>query len=525
MNLFLVCTLLLLTICFATKDRVQIAFMPSAGNFEVIPSFVKMAEFLSIFKGYGCVAVVHGADKDAWDKTPCVQTRYGTDEGDNYMEKLFTAHNRFEDNYFSKGESFREPYEAIITDFVESKVLFDLKRLEIDVLVCDVSNLLCNFVAQKLDIIKKVYYTPTLPSYYLIDHLESTASYHPVMTSPYTNLMSLRERFMNYLRHYILKHSIKSQRKLFAEIIQKKGGDKISLDKFFDPISLVASQSSLGFNYPLYLPPNVAQLGCISCIMPHQLPLILEKFINKFKTNIFIKIDRINTPDILKNVIDSIGEFNKIGFLVRADFPKGLKLPGNLYKMDYIPTVDILASGKISGFIHDGDWSSIIESVYYEVPMIVLSYEYDRRANGAFVNDRKIGVSIRNADDVTKGNLFRAIKKIVDSRSNFMDSIQRYSRIIVGLNTTKQIEKWFQGYIDNGIEHLVVKPYYEMPFYEYYNMDVWFVVLGLPFLLISGVCFGCFRMLKRVLKKLQSLKQSKKQTFPKERELPKEKIE
>ena len=519
-----VCILFFLTPSLALKDKLQIAFMPSPGNFQVIPSFVKLAEFLSLFKGYGCVAVVHGADKNVWDRTPCLKTKYGIDRGESYMEKFLTAQNTFEDKYFWNAEPFHELFETLINDFSNSKVLFDLKKLDIDVLVCDVSNFLCNFVAQKLEIPKKVYHSPTLPSYYLTGHLESSASYHPVMTSPYTNLMSLRERFMNYLRHYILSHGIKSQRKLFAELLKEKTDEKLYLDKFFDPISLVTTQSARGFNYPLYLPPNVAQLGCISCIMPHQVPLSLDNFLSKYKTNIFIKIDRIKTSDILKNVIDSMSEFNKFGFVIKADLPKGLKLPTNLHKIDYVPTADILASNKIIIFIHDGDWNSIIEGIYYQVPMIALSYEYDRRANGVFVQDRKIGVSLGNEIDVTKGNLFRSIRKIIDSKAKYMESIEKYSRIVNGMNTTKQIEKWFQDYINNGIEHLVVKPYYEMPFYSYYNLDVWFVIFVLPLFLTCGFFFYCSKLVKKRIGKLKG-RQKRDKVFPKEKEIQKEKTE
>jgi len=49
----------------------------------------------------------------------------------------------------------------------------------------------------------------------------------------------------------------------------------------------------------------------------------------------------------------------------------------------------------------------------------------------------------------------------------------------------------------NGVEYLVVKPFYEMPFYSYYNLDVWFVFIGLPFLLISCLCLKCKKRQKR----------------------------
>ncbi len=172
----LVCILSLVLFSFAAKTQIQIAFMPNAGNFEVLPSFIKLAEYFSTTKGYGCVAVVHGADRNIWDKTSCFQTKYGANNGGLYLDKVFAAHNQLEEQYLLSSETFKDSFEILIDNFSNSKVLFDLERLSVDVLICDVSNFLCSYVAEKLHIKMTVYHSPTLPNYYMMDYFESSAT-------------------------------------------------------------------------------------------------------------------------------------------------------------------------------------------------------------------------------------------------------------------------------------------------------------------------------------------------------------
>jgi len=498
MNLLLLLLFLTAQLTSARKEPLKVAFMPSPGNFETLPTFVKLGEIFTSLRGETCTAIVHSADRTAWDKSSCSKVKYGFGEGERqtYLESLYKAQNLFEARHPWSAEHYRETFEIIIKQFHDAKVLEALKRMDINLLVCDASNFLCNYAAQNLEGVKVVYHAPAVPSYYLRDYFETSASYHPVMTSPYTNIMNIRQRFFNYVRDIFLARSIKHERKLFAEILKHNEHQKINMHEFIDPISLFTTQSVKGFNYPLYTPPNLAYLGCVSCLLPHQLPITLDKFLARASKNIYIKLDRIESPDILKNIIDTVEELRKIGFVISVDLPLGLKLPGNLHKIDYIPTADLLADERISAIIHDNDWSCILEAVYYHKPMIGLGYIYERKANGAFIEDRGVGISADREKEMTKDRLVQSIKEIVDPKKDYIATLEKYSKILMTVNSTKVAEKVFEDYVTNGIEHLVVKPFYEMPSYSYYNLDVWFVLVGLPLILFSCLCFQCKRLRK-----------------------------
>lgn len=522
----LILPLLLLTLGLFQTNCLQIAFMPSPGNFEVIPTFVKLAEYLSSSKNYDCVAIVHGADKDAWNKT-CTQLKYGSDQGEEYLVELYSAQNVLEEKYWFSAEPFRRSYEMIIKAFYESKVLAELKGFEIELLVCDSSNILCNLVAEKLNIQKKVSHSPTVPNPYWNDAFDFSASSHPVMSSPYTNLMGIWQRLMNYKNHLFISLSIKSQRKLFKQLLKEKEDEKLKLDNLFDPFSLFTTQVVRGFNYPIPLPPNIANLGCMSCIRPHQVSVTLDKTLSKYTQNVYIKLDTINNPDILKSLIDTVEELKKVGFIIRADIPKGLKFPVNLHRIDYIPTVDILSNSKVNAFVHDGDWTSIVEGIYYKKPMIAISYRYDRRANGALVEDRGVGIVIDKEKDLTKKKLADSIKSVLDPKEKYLEAITKYSKIAVSIDTPHQIEKWFEIYIQKGIDHLVVKPYYEMSYFAYHNLDVWFVVIGIPMIIIIALYFALRKLLRKCKKALkgQIFSREKRDIIRENKDFQKEKVE
>lgn len=495
--LFIFFTVFVIFQAQARKEPLKVAFMASAGNFEILPTFVKLGEIFTSLRGESCIAVIHSADKTAWDRSSCTKLKYGFGEGEaeKYLASLYQAQNAFESRHPWSAEHYKEPYKIIIKQFFDTKILETLKKSDINLLVCDVSNFLCNYVAQNLEGVKTIYHAPNIPNYYLRDYFESSASYHPVMTSPYTNIMNIRQRFSNYVRDFFLARSLKFQRKAFADILEENTREKIQLARFIDPISLFTTQAVKGFNYPLYIPPNIAYLGCISCLMPHQLSIELDKFLMRHSKNIYIKLDRIDSPETLKDLIDTVRELEKIGFVLNADLPLGLNLPVNLYRIGYIPTADILAHEKVSAIIHDNDWTCILEAVYYQKPMIGLAYIYERKAYGAFIEDRGIGISVNKEKDMKK--LAASIKDLVNPKMKHVTAVEKYSKILMTVNSTKMIEKVFEDYVMNGVEYLVVKPFYEMPFYSYYNLDVWFVFIGLPFLLISCLCLKCKKRQKR----------------------------
>lgn len=55
----------------------------------------------------------------------------------------------------------------------------------------------------------------------------------------------------------------------------------------------------------------------------------------------------------------------------------------------------------------------------------------------------------------------------------------------------KVIKEWVDYSLEFGIEHLIVKNYFDMSFIAYYNIDVWFVMIGL--------IVGCFIFIIRFL--------------------------
>ena len=415
-----------------------------------------------------------------------------------YLEKFYAAQKTLQTKFIWNPDPFKTPYKILINSFLDSKILAILQALNIDLLICDSSNFLCNFVAEKLNITKKIFHSSSVPSPYWTDYIDISSTQYPVVVSPYNNNMGLGHRFLNFINYIsVVTWHKSSKRGIQHPSYSTYDPEATNNTQFLDSNSLYTTTAVRGLSYPVYLPPNVVNLGCISCVLPQQLPVELDTFLSAYTQNIYIKIDIPNNSLTTRNILETIEELKKVGFVIKMSFTKGIKLPENAYKVEYVPTADILAHGKVVAFVHDSEWTSIIEGVYYKKPMLALSHWYDRKANGAFVEYRELGVNIENQRDMSKKNILRAIKSILEPKATWELALDKYSRIAVGVDSIKQAEKLIEGYLTNGAEHLVVKDYHEMPFYAYYNLDVWTVFAMVPLVLICVLYFGCYRIVRR----------------------------
>ncbi|KAL3626137.1 hypothetical protein CASFOL_029686 [Castilleja foliolosa] len=100
------------------------------------------------------------------------------------------------------------------------------------------------------------------------------------------------------------------------------------------------------------------------------------------------------------------------GFLERVK-GKGMVLPG------WAPQGKILAHPSVGGFVSHCGWSSVMESLYFGVPIIGVPIKFDQPLNGRLVVEAGAGVEVEKdgngefvADEVAK-----AIKKVVMEES------------------------------------------------------------------------------------------------------------
>lgn len=93
--------------------------------------------------------------------------------------------------------------------------------------------------------------------------------------------------------------------------------------------------------------------------------------------------------------------------------------PSNVYIRKWMPQRDILCHPKVRVFMTHGGLMGTSEAAYCGVPTVSTPMYGDQFLNAAAMVRRGFG-SIVNYDDITKENVYNALRKALDSRLYYM---------------------------------------------------------------------------------------------------------
>lgn len=477
---------------FAFSIPNHVVFFPSPGNFDSVSAFAKISKILTNTGKYGCMALLHDVDRDIFTHTNCTKVIYGAKNHQTYLQSLYKAHNEFERNPVLSLRYFKKVYQQQINDLFETNLIEKLKDVKIDALVCDAENLLCDILANKDQRIKTLYYSNTMINPYWLDAFDIPLGSYPMPNSPYNTSMTFFERVNNHINYYTLLFVKKYKQRLVNQILAAKGKE-INSPFHYNSKGLFVSQNLPHLDYPLYLPPNIVSLGCVSCMFPGALPLPMKNFIGKRQRNIFVKLDRMKGYNDSQIILEALGTFKDIGFIVQGNLAVDVEAPLNVFRTDPVNVCDALYQKKIVAFINDGDYASLIQGIYHKKPMVVLGYNSERKANAVLIKEKELGTTIIDEGNLTKDNLIKEIKEVLTHKMKYIENMTPYSRRMMDDRTIKkEVKLLFDLYIENGSNGLVFEPYYRLTWLEYNNWDIW-LMFGL---ILLGVWYY-FRRLGR----------------------------
>ena len=154
-----------------------------------------------------------------------------------------------------------------------------------------------------------------------------------------------------------------------------------------------------------------------------------------------------------------------------------------LYLAEWVPQQTVLQHRAILMTILHCGLNGVQESLYNSLPVICVPHMYDQFEVGTKLTSAGAGISLVTFGDSLRGN--RAIKPetITDSihrivSDNYAENASRISRMYKFAGGAKRAADLVEFYEDVGYEHLVpsfVK--YKWSWVQYYNVDVWFVMV------------------------------------------------
>ncbi|CAH1984651.1 unnamed protein product [Acanthoscelides obtectus] len=294
-----------------------------------------------------------------------------------------------------------------------------------------------------------------------------------------------------------------------AELTKKYISDKIDFEKELYNVSLVLLNSHPSVSDPKPHVPNMVEIGGFHIKEPKPLPEDLKKLLDGAKHGViyFSMGSNIKSKDLpveKRNVI--LKAFGKRKETILWKFEED-SLPGkpkNVIIRKWFPQQDILAHPKVKVFWTHGGLLSTTETVYHGVPILATPILGDQATNAQGAKDEGYGLILPYAD-IDENSLNGMLDELV-SNPKYRKNVKTRSKIMRDrkVHPLDEAVYWVEYVIrHNGAKHLRMW-YVEMPWYQYYLLDVIFAVFAvicLALYVIKKMCSLCCRRYKKTTSK------------------------
>jgi len=422
--------------------------------------------------------LVHNFDISIWENSG--HKIYGYGDENSYKEKFFDAMEEAKNDPIMGYMGFNNAMKHLYNEFLNEKGLLELlKKINFEVIISDITNLLTIFLSKELNIEKKIYVNPTCIFTWLNTLMEYNPGYTPSIGISFTEDMNFWGRFTNFF----LVHGTN----LFYDFFNKDQNTVFHQNGYqeainpFEKRALYMNQCVEGFHYSIPLPSNFINLGAILPKPAQKLEhLTILKFMENFKKIVYVSQGTITKVFRLEMFLKTFADFSEVGFIMSKNNLFELSslgnVPENVLILDWVPQNDLLGNEKVKAFITHGGLNSILESLYHGKPMIAIGFNIDQTNGAIAVEYRKAGISITEESKLSKENLQNSLKQILED-SVYQENCQMISRY-VKIKDGKEIFYFWLNYVfEVGYEHLLVKSYLNHNHFQKYNVDIMLFIL------------------------------------------------
>ncbi|CAH0563742.1 unnamed protein product [Brassicogethes aeneus] len=163
------------------------------------------------------------------------------------------------------------------------------------------------------------------------------------------------------------------------------------------------------------------------------------------------------------------------------------EMPSNVLAKNWFPQNDILAHPNVKAFITQGGSHSIEEAIFNAIPLVVFPVVIDQEQNAKRIVHKGMGLNL-DIMEVSNRTLRESIVEVAENK-RYKKTALKLSKILKD-QPMMGVEKavWWVEYVirHNGAHHLR-SGFVDMPFYQYYLLDVMGFILLSTLLFIIGV--------------------------------------
>ncbi|VVC33782.1 UDP-glucuronosyl/UDP-glucosyltransferase [Cinara cedri] len=342
-------------------------------------------------------------------------------------------------------------------------------------------------------------------------------AYRPSVFSGLSERMDFVQRLINTLISHVSIVMFRTTNRPWSQhVIKKHLGVDISLDEFASNASLILVNTHWSINGVSPTVPAVLEVGGMHMKPPADLPKDIQQFIDEAEHGVIYfcmgsllrgETFSIEKRQMFLNVFKTIPQ--RVLWKWEGEFPDK---PSNVMIRKWMPQRDILAHPNVKLFISHGGLLGTTEAVYEGVPILSMPIFGDQMTNIKAVVDKGSAEMMYyynlNEDEISTKLKLMLTNPIYKQKAKELSDAFR-DRPMSPLETAVY---WTEYVIRHkGAPHLRSAAV-GMPWYQYYLIDILFVIL-LSVIVMFGLLYCLiFKVLLRVLRRLTNPKTKDKQT-------------
>ncbi|KAL3289246.1 hypothetical protein HHI36_003678 [Cryptolaemus montrouzieri] len=311
-------------------------------------------------------------------------------------------------------------------------------------------------------------------------------SYVPGCSLQLDDNMDFWERLRMTISGSTLLWILRDSRRRHTELMEKYFDDVPSMEDLYNNVAVVLANSHYSFETVRPSTPNIIPIGGFHLKSPKPLEKELRQLMETSENCViyFSLGSQIKTSNMGNKTIKAfLDVFTKSGCQVLWKFEK--RHEGN-------------AHPKTKVFITHGGTLSMIEALNYGVPMIAIPFNGDQHMNAKFIETRKLG-KLLNLEDVAEETFGEVLSSIIGDPI-FQKNARQYSSLLRN-QPIKPLDNaifWIEHVIAHkGSPHL--KPAsIKLSWIQYHLIDVYAVILGTIFLILSSVLILIYVVLSKL---------------------------
>ncbi|XP_078595897.1 UDP-glucuronosyltransferase 1-2-like isoform X3 [Branchiostoma floridae x Branchiostoma japonicum] len=321
-------------------------------------------------------------------------------------------------------------------------------------------------------------------------------SYVPFLFTDFTDDMTFLQRLQNVVLSTVVpviaQQGVSSY---YNELVRKYIGEEETIQSVTSRTDLWLYRTDNVLDFPRPSMPNMVQVGGLNVRAAVPLTEDIEAFVQSsgddgvvvVSFGSMVKTMSTERQEVFATAFARLRQ--KVVWRYVGEKPAGLGK--NTKLLAWLPQNDLLAHPKTRAFITHAGSNGLYEALHHGVPMVCLPLFGDQPANAARVVARGLGVKL-DFSTVTADQLYEAILLVVTNDS-YRETAARLSRLHRDQpqSPMERAVWWIEHVIKHGgLPHLRARAV-ELPWYQYYLLDVAAFLLAVCAAVLGTVWYSC----------------------------------